>query len=177
MLNEGVVVVTKPFELQGGRRLTFAMKLQLPQSAYADVVGDLLDAHDVVVGSFRAASFWGTDDDGDPSGVIDATATLGHVEPGAYRLRLDVVASAPDTKVVEVHVDEGGVSPGKFALYAGLALLLALPFGILGMVFEVRRYASSDFSASGRRMEGSGSSDDDSSSSVDDDDDSGGSDE
>lgn len=177
MLNEGVVVVTKPFELQGGRRLTFAMKLQLPQSAYADVVGDLLDAHDVVVGSFRAASFWGTDDDGDPSGVIDATANLGHVEPGAYRLRLDVVASAPDTKVVEVHVDEGGVSPGKFALYAGLALLLALPFGILGMVFEARRRASSDFSASGRRMEGSGSSDDDSSSSVDDDDDSGGSDE
>jgi len=151
---EGVVVVTQPFELRGSRRISIGLTAKPPMNAYADIVGDLLDAHDVVVDSFRAASYSEVDDDGSPTGQVEANAELGHVEPGTYRLRLDVIASAADMHDIGVRIREGGVAWGSFFFYLFLVTMLGVPFLVLRGIFESARYAASDFSPAGRRLEG-----------------------
>ena len=156
---EGVVVVTPPFELHGSRRITVDLKATPPLYAYADIVGDLLDVHDVVVDSFRAASYSDLDDDGAPTGQAEADVALGHVEPGTYRLRLDVIASSAEMNDIGVRIREGGVPWGGFFFALLVVVLLGIPFFVLRGLFESRRYAASDFSPSGRRLEGNANED------------------
>ena len=152
--SEGVVLVTEPFELQGKRRVEVEVRVSPPVNSYADVVGDLLDEHDVAVASFRAASYAEPDDDGDGVVQAEAQAALAAVEPGTYRLRLDVIASSPSIREAHVLVHEGGVSYASLVGNTLLVSALAGVFGILFAKFEISRYGASDFNSEGRRSEG-----------------------
>jgi hypothetical protein len=179
---DGRVLVTDPFELQGGRRVSVKLGYAPGTDGYADFVVDFLDDRDVSVESFRAATVAGRDDDGDAYAEPRAETVLGHLPPGRYRLRIDQVTSSPPSDAIAVAVVEGGVSIGAWLVMVLVLVLGAIPFGIMSLVFESRRFDASDFGVTGARLAGaspgSTSSDDDSGSSDDwDDDSSGGSDE
>lgn len=153
---EPTVVVTNPFELRGSRRITFRLKATPPPplNMYVDFVGDLLNERDIVVDSFRAAAFSELDDEGSTVGSRVAVATIGHVDPGVYRLRLDMVTNASAIDNVNVLVEEGGVSFLRFLAAIAAFSAMAIPFGFLSLRFSVRRYESSDFQSDGSRSEG-----------------------
>lgn len=176
---EGTVLTTAPFELLGSRRVTIDFQANPPVDGYVDFVVDVLDERDSPVESFRTASTFGRDDDGDVVGPVEGSATIGHLPPGTYRLRVDVIASTAEVRLVTASVKEGGVPFSTFLGWQLLALVLAIPFGFMKGLFESSRRSSSDFSASGRRVEGAtvGSLADDGYSGGDDDDDDSGSDE
>jgi hypothetical protein len=178
---DGTVFVTEPFDLEGDRRVTVALGQYTGADAYADFVVDFLDERDVAVESFRAATFAGVDDDGDSYAVPRSENVLGRLPPGRYRLRIDEVMSGPPADSLAVEVVEGGVSLGGWLVLLLLLLGGASPLGIMSLVFEGRRFESSDFGPTGLRRYGAspapGSADGESGGSDWDDDSSDGDDE
>jgi hypothetical protein len=172
---DGTVFVTEPFELRGDRRVTVTLGQSTAVDAYADFVVDFLDERDVAVESFRAATFAGRDDEGDAYAVPRSENVLGHLPPGRYRLRVDEVSSLPPSDALTVEVVEGGVSVWGWLLTILFLAVGAVPVGVMALLFEGRRFESSDFDSSGLRRfgatpgHGSGDADDASSSDWDDD--------